>query len=76
MPSLTWQNTGTVANIKVKAGDQVKAGIPLGTLRLPTLAQSTLETNLVTAQKNLAEMTSPEALANAKLAITHGTENR
>ncbi len=67
---LTWQNTGTVASIKVKPGDQVKAGDTLGTLRLPTLAQSTLETNLVTAQENLAEMTSPEAIANAKLAIT------
>jgi HlyD family secretion protein len=67
---LTWQNTGTVGNIKVKPGDQVKAGATLGTLRLATLAQSTLETNLVTAQENLAEMISPEAIANAKLVIT------
>jgi HlyD family secretion protein len=67
---LTWQNTGTVANIKIKPGDQVKAGDTLGTLRLPTLAQSTLETNLVTAQENLAELKSPEAIANATLAIT------
>jgi len=29
-----------------------------------------LESNLVNAQENLAEMTSPEAIANAKLAIT------
>ena len=67
---LTWQNTGTVGVIKVKPGDQVKTGDILGTLRLPALAQSTLESNLVTAQENLAEMTSPEAIANAKLAIT------
>jgi HlyD family secretion protein len=34
------------------------------------LTQSTLASNLVTAQENLAEMTSPEAIANAKLAVT------
>ena len=67
---LTWQTTGTVGIIKVKPGDQVKVGDILGTLRLATLSQSTLESNLVTAQENLAEMTSPEAIANAKLAVT------
>ena len=67
---LTWQNTGTVGIIKVKPGGQVNAGDILGTLRLAALSQSTLESNLVTAQENLAEMTSPEAIANAKLAIT------
>ena len=67
---LTWQNTGTVGIIKVKPGDQIKIGDILGSLRLAALAQSTLESNLVTAQENLAEMTSPVAIANAKLAIT------
>ena len=67
---LTWQNTGTVGVIKVKPGDQIKTGDILGSLRLAALAQSTLETNLVTTQENLAELTSPEAIANAKLAIT------
>jgi len=67
---LTWQNTGTVGIIKVKPGDQIKIGDILGSLRLAALAQSTLESNLVNAQENLAEMTSPEAIANAKLAIT------
>jgi HlyD family secretion protein len=67
---LTWQNTGTVGIIKVKPGNQVQASDILGTLRLASLAQSTLESNLVNAQDNLAEMTSPEAIANAKLAIT------
>ena len=67
---LTWQNTGTIGIINAKLGDQIIMGAVLGTLRLPALAQSTLESNLVTAQENLAEMTSPEAIANAKLAIT------
>jgi HlyD family secretion protein len=67
---LTWQNTGTVGSIKVKPGGQIKTGDILGSLRLAALAQSTLESNLVNAQENLTEMTSPEAIANAKLAIT------
>ena len=68
--ALTWQNTGTIGIVNVKTGDQIKAGDVLGSLLLPPLTQSTLESNLVTAQENLAEMTSPEAIANAKLAIT------
>ncbi len=67
---LTWQNTGTVGIVKVKPGDQVKTGDVLASLLLPPVTQSTLESNLVTAQENLAELTSPEAIANAKLAIT------
>ena len=67
---MTWQNTGTIGIVKVKRGDQIKAGDILGSLLLAPLTQSTLESNLVTAQENLAELTSPEAIANAKLAIT------
>ena len=67
---LTWQNTGTIGIIKVKPGDQVNAGDVLGSLLLAPLAQSTLESNLVTARENLAEMTSPVAIANAQLVIT------
>jgi len=67
---VNWQNTGTVASITVHVGDQVKSGDIMGSLRLAAQAQSALETNLVTAKENLVEMTSPEAIANAKLAIT------
>ena len=67
---LTWQNTGTVGVVKVKPGDQVKTGDLLASLLFAPVTQSTLESNLVTAQENLAEMTSPQAIANAKLAIT------
>ena len=67
---LTWQNTGTLGNVNVKPGDQIKAGDSLGNVLLPSVTQSTLESNLVTAQENLAELTSPEAIASAKLAVT------
>jgi len=67
---VNWQNTGTVASITVHVGDQVKSGDIMGSLRLAAQAQSALETSLVTAKENLVEMTSPEAIANAKLAIT------
>jgi HlyD family secretion protein len=68
--SLLWQNTGTIGNINVKAGDQVKTGDILASLVFAPATQNTLETNLVTAQENLAELTSPEAIANAKVAVT------
>ena len=72
---LTWQNTGTIGILNVKPGDQVKAGTVLGSLVFAPLTQSTLESNLVTAQENLAQLTSPEAIANAKLAITTAQKN-
>jgi HlyD family secretion protein len=65
-----WQATGTIGSIKVNTGDMVKAGDLLASLTFPAQTQSTLESNLLTAQENLAEMTSPVAIANAKLAIT------
>jgi HlyD family secretion protein len=65
-----WQNTGTIGVIHVKRGDQIKSGDILSDLVLAPLTQSSLETNLVTAQENLAELTSPEAIASAKLAVT------
>ncbi len=67
---LIWQNTGTIGVLKVKPGDLIKSGDVLASLTFSPLTQSTLESNLVTAQENLAELTSPEAMANAKLAIT------
>ena len=67
---MIWQNTGTIGVVNVKPGDQIKTGDILASLILAPVTQSTLESNLVTAQENLAEMTSPQAIANAKLAIT------
>jgi len=67
---LTWQNSGTIGTVNVIPGDQIKTGDVLGNVLLPSVTQSTLESNLVTAQENLAELISPEAIANAKLAVT------
>ena len=67
--NLAWTTKGQVDKVNVKIGDQVKTGDVLANL-LQDSTQTALETNLVTAQENLAELTSPEAIANAKLAVT------
>ncbi len=67
--NLNWSTGGQVDKVNALIGDQVKAGDVLATL-LQDSTQSTLESNLVTAQQNLAQLTSPEAIANAKLAVT------
>ena len=72
---LTWQNNGTIGILNVKPGDHINAGAVLGSLLFAPLTQSTMASNLVTAQENLAELTSPEAIANAKLAITTAQTN-
>jgi HlyD family secretion protein len=72
---LTWQNTGTISIVNVKPGDQAMTGGVLGKLLLPSITQSNLESNLVTAQQNLADLTSPEAIANARLAIATDEKN-
>jgi HlyD family secretion protein len=66
---LKWLNAGQVDKVNAVIGDQVKSGAVLATL-LPDSTQSNLESALVSAQENLAELTSPEAIANAKLAVT------
>ncbi len=66
---INWVDTGQVEKVNVQIGDKVKAGDVLATL-LPDSTQSNLETNLITAQENLAQLTSPEAIANAQLAVT------
>jgi HlyD family secretion protein len=71
---LGWQAGGQVDQVNVAIGDQVKSGAVLATL-LPDSTQSNLESALVTAQENLAELTSPEAIANAKLAVTTAQTN-
>jgi HlyD family secretion protein len=66
---LTWQKIGTIGQVNVKPGDKIQTGDVLASLTLDPVTQNTLETNLINAQENLAEMTSPEAIANAQLAI-------
>jgi HlyD family secretion protein len=78
--NLAWEANGHVGKVLVQVGSQVKSGDVLATLVqsgdvLATGVQSSqsqraLESDLVTARENLAELTSPEAIANAKLAVT------
>jgi HlyD family secretion protein len=68
--NLGWQTGGQVDKVNAATGDQVKDGAVLATLLLQDSNQSSLESALVNAQENLAELTSPEAIASAKLAVT------
>ncbi len=56
---------GKLANLEVKLGDQVEKG-----QLLAELDSTSLQEALTNAQLALQELTSPEAIANAKLAIT------
>lgn len=72
--SLTWDTTGTVGTVNVKAGDTVKKGDILMSID-PTTASQTIvqaQIDLVSAKKALDELLNPPALtvANAKEAVT------
>lgn len=69
--NLSWSTSGQVDQVFVKIGQQVKSGDVLATLLQDTKTQNSLQTALVNAQENLAELTSPEAIANAKLAVAN-----
>ncbi len=71
---MAFQANGKVDQILVKKGEQVKEGDVLATL-VQDSTQIALESALITAQQNLAELTSPEAIANARLAITAAQTN-
>jgi len=71
---VNWLNSGQVDQVNAKIGDQVKANTVLATLAQDS-SLSSLQTALITAQENLAELTSPVAIANAKLAITTAQNN-
>jgi HlyD family secretion protein len=73
--SLTWQTGGQVAQVNVNIGDLVKANTVLASIAPSTQTQTSLETALVTAQANLAELTSPEAIANAKITVATDQAN-
>ena len=67
--NLAWKAGGQVDQMLAKIGDQVEAGDVLATLLQDSLTQSNLESNLVTAQENLALLTSPGAIASAQAAV-------
>jgi RND family efflux transporter MFP subunit len=68
--NVAFEIDGKVAELDVKLGDTVKKG-----QLLAKLDDSNLQYKLEAAQLALLELTSPEAIANAKLAITTGQAN-
>jgi HlyD family secretion protein len=68
--NLSWTTDGQVDQVSAQIGSQVKAGDVLATLLQDAKTHSSLESSLVSAQESLAQLTSPEAIANAKLAVT------
>ena len=71
---VNWSTSGQVGQVNAKIGDLVKANAVLASL-VQDSSLTSLETALLTAQENLAELTSPVAIANAKLAITTAQNN-
>jgi multidrug efflux pump subunit AcrA (membrane-fusion protein) len=71
---INWATNGQVDQVNAKIGDQVKANDLLVTLKQDASLTS-LETALLNAQQNLAALTTPEAIANARLAITTAQTN-
>ncbi len=71
---INWTTSGQVDKLNVQIGSQVKAKDVLATL-VQDSSLSSLQTALVTAQQNLAQLTSPVAIANAKLAVTTAQTN-
>jgi HlyD family secretion protein len=67
--NLAWLTSGQVDQVMAQIGDRVKSGDILGTLLLSSLTQSSLESNLVSSQQNLTELTSPSAIASAQAAV-------
>jgi len=66
---LTWLASGQVNKVLAHIGSQVKTGDVLATLLLNAQTQNTLESNLATAQGNLAQLTSPSAIASAQATV-------
>ena len=68
--SLAFKLAGNITLVKVKAGDQVQAGQVL--VQLDDSAQ---QIQLEQANLALQELSSPEAIANARLAVTRAQED-
>jgi HlyD family secretion protein len=67
--NLSWSSSGQVGTVMAQIGSQVKAEDVLATLVRDSLTQSSLQSNLVTSQDNLAQLTSPAAIASAQAAV-------
>lgn len=72
---LTWQTTGTVEKVNVKAGDFVAAGTPLASLERSSVPQNIIlaQSDLLSAQRSLEDLrTSNVARAQAEQAVVAG----
>lgn len=67
--NLTWQTSGQVDKVTAKIGDMVKSGDSLANLLQTSASVATLQTNLLNAQANLAQLTSASAIAAAQTAV-------
>lgn len=75
--ALSWQTSGTVGEILVKAGDRVSAGAILATLEKTSLSQAVIlaQADLVSAEKALEDlMQSNTAAAQAEIALRDAEE--
>ncbi|RMF39880.1 MAG: efflux RND transporter periplasmic adaptor subunit [Anaerolineae bacterium] len=73
---MTWQTSGTVAEVNVEVGDTVRKGDVLATLEQTSLSQAIImaQADLVSAQKALDELLKPPselAIAQAQQAIAN-----
>lgn len=74
---LAWQTSGTVEDVRVQIGDEVKAGDILASLNKTSLPQNVIlaEADLVSAEKALEDLTQSKlAAANAELAFVNAQE--
>jgi multidrug efflux pump subunit AcrA (membrane-fusion protein) len=69
--ALAWQTGGQITQVTAQVGEKVTTNTVLASIVPTTQNQTTLESALVTAQENLAELTSPQAIANAKIAVAN-----
>lgn len=67
--NLNWQTSGQVDKVNTKIGAQVKTGDILASLLQTSTSVATLQTDLLNAEANLAQLTAPGAIAAAQSAV-------
>ena len=70
LASVNWKTSGTILEINVAVGQKVQAGDIL-----MSLDPDSVPDNLISSRQNLAEMTSPKAIAAAQKAVVDAAEN-
>jgi HlyD family secretion protein len=75
--SLAWNTAGVVDQVNVKAGDMVKAGTVLMTLKTTSVSSSIIsaQSDLVTAQQNLQNAQTTTNLAQAVINLKTAQDN-